>query len=142
LIQEHEFNVELSKEVYKKCEKHIELKMCYNNVFNVLSFGYGSEFYNGTWKIAYGYVTAIDGLMARHCFIVDSDGQAIDPTIVMTKRFDRDNRKHISFAVLDFPKYIKLLEEHNGEVSLFRAFREEEMLALKWSQKNNVFLCG
>lgn len=38
--------------------------------------------------------------MVRHCFIVDKEGRAIDPTLFAIKSFDENSHSnHVSFAV-------------------------------------------
>jgi hypothetical protein len=67
LIQEHKFNLELSREMYGK--HSIEIKECYKNVFNVISHNkYKKMFLKGELRVAYGCYLIHVNLMARHCF--------------------------------------------------------------------------
>jgi hypothetical protein len=145
-ITEHKMNVDMSKELYISCSNHIEKKQCYNNVWNAINFsGYGSKFVSGEWKVAYGYVSVLDdhGLMARHAFIIDEQGQAIDPTIVCLDHFNELNpREYVSFAILKFDEYLDILENNDLQPSLYMAFKDEEKQAWEWSKNNNKALCG
>jgi hypothetical protein len=139
LIHEHEVNIKGSKDIYKECSHAIKKKMCYNNVFNVLIY-YGDKFRNNEWKVAYGYVDVIDGLMARHAFIVDENGKAIDPTLADRLEEGRD-RKYVSFKIFDtLDEYLSTLEANDNEPALYDAFRTKEMKANEWASKKQLIL--
>jgi hypothetical protein len=140
MIREHELNSPISRVVYEDCKRWIEMKYCYHNVFNVITHGYGSKFHKNQWKIAYGYVTAVENLMARHCFIIDEYGDVIDPTLINSK--SQKHREYVSFKILTFEEYMETLTKHDNQPSLFGAFRKEEKLANEWSRENNVVLFG
>lgn len=142
MIQEHDIDKEASIELYNRCSDVIERKLCYNNVFNVITYN-GDKFSTGEWKIAYGYVKAIENLMSRHCFIVTSTGKAIDPTLAMSDYFDEyADTPYMSFRVLELEEYLNLLTENDNQPSLFNAFHKENVLANEWAKNNNVFLAG
>ena len=144
MIKEHKLNIEVSKEVYENCGAEIRKKECYDNIWKVLNFGFGSKFISEGWKSAYGYVSSIEGLMARHCFIVDAEGNAIDPTLINSEFFDAENPStYISFATLTFGEYLDKIEECDMNSSLFSAFHEEENEAKEYAMKNfGSYLCG
>ncbi|OMH99340.1 hypothetical protein BTA30_18740 [Bacillus swezeyi] len=49
---------------------------------------------------AYGFISSIENIMVRHCFIVDKEGRAIDLTLFAIKSFDENSHSnHVSFAV-------------------------------------------
>ncbi|MGH0831192.1 hypothetical protein ACQVTX_23240 [Bacillus pretiosus] len=147
MIQEHKFNAELSMEVYEACKDSIEMKGCYNNVFNVLrDWDYCGKFYSNEWKIAYGYVSIheVEGLMARHAFILDENNNVIDPTIVTTSSFDKDYKyDYVSFKVFNqLGDYTKALGNNDGMPALFNVFRKEEMEANQWGMKRGIMMVG
>jgi hypothetical protein len=144
VITEHKLNIEVSREVNENCGAEIRKKECYDNIWKVINFGFGRNFIIGGWKIAYGYVSSINGLMARHCFIVDEEGNAIDPTLIQSEYFDEENPNvYISFATLTFEKYLDLIEKHGMNPSLFNVFLEEESEAKEYAMKHyGSFLYG
>lgn len=114
--------------------------MCYNNVFNVISF-VNNKFRNGEWRVAYGYWTAIDGIMARHCYIVDKDNRVIDPTAPFSTAENVKEKKYLTFKVFDdADEYLDLLWEHDKEPALYKALAEEEKEAHEYAMKNNLIL--
>lgn len=147
MIQEHKFNAKSSIEVYEACKDTIEMKHCYNNVFNVLSdYDYSSKFYNKEWKIAYGYVSIhnVKGVMARHAFILDENNNVIDPTIVTISSFDKDYEyKYVSFKVFnEIGEYNRTLNDSDGQPAFFNVFRKEEMEASQWGMKQGIMMIG
>ncbi|MFP7486445.1 hypothetical protein SFC65_19965 [Priestia filamentosa] len=135
MVLEHQLNIQKSKEVYKALSHSIEIKQCYNNVYNVLTSRYRKQFSSRKWKIAYGYLSSIENIMVRHCFIIDEEGKAIDPTIIATNRLDRaEFPEYISFVVLDEEEYIKELEEAHWYPTLYTSFQEEVGKALEWAR--------
>ncbi|EML6324782.1 hypothetical protein QCQ60_005111 [Bacillus cereus] len=141
MITEHKINAELTDEVYEACSHAIQPKMCYNNVFSVMGY-YIDKFRGGEWKVAYGYWTAVDGMMARHAFIVDVEtGDAIDPTALATSS-GYEHRKYISFAILDIDEYLELIGNENREPALYKSLREQDMEAQKWGMQHNLIMYG
>ncbi|MGE6347867.1 hypothetical protein ACQKIY_25665 [Bacillus mycoides] len=133
-------NYEESVKVHKENLRRIQKKMCYNNVFNVVSF-VDNKFYSGEWRVAYGYWTAIDGIMARHCYIVDNDNKVIDPTAPFSTTKDIKNVDYLTFKVFeDADEYLELLWANNREPALYRAFLEEEKKAHEYAMKNSLIL--
>ncbi len=142
MIKEHTLDIHRSKEFYNKCRGIVKIKECYNNIFNVSSHIY-NPFVNGELKIAFGYVLIMDNMFARHCFIVDNNGNAIDPTIVSTSTFKEDKEhRYLSFDILEFNDYIDLLDKYEGDASLFKHYIESERLARDWAEKHSFVLLG
>lgn len=144
MIREHEINIPLSREVYDGCSDLIERKMCYNNVFNVITFGgHLEKFHTNRWKVAYGYVKAVDKLMARHAFILDEDDKVIDPTLIGSKYFNEDESKeYISFKIFDFEEYLDAISANDNQPALFNVYYKEEMDAHLWAKERNMFCSG
>jgi hypothetical protein len=140
MITKHTFNREMSIKMAQKHRKLLEHKGCYNNVFKMIA-EYHTEFRCGGWKIAYGYLQAIEGIYVRHCFIVDDLGRAIDPTIVHIGR-TKDHHDHISFKMLDVDTYLDILWKNDRLPALDRVFRKEEQEMWEYALKNNIMICG
>lgn len=80
MMRMHRLDLETSRKVYQKLRKRIEPKLCYNNVFNMVS-AYQGEFMDGRWKVSYGYVRTLPNVYCRHCFVLDTESELIiDPT--------------------------------------------------------------
>lgn len=142
MIKEHYINAESSIEVYNSCKSYIETKACYHNVFHTIN-EYYDKFSNGEWKIAYGYIHAIDGLMARHCFIVDSKGLAIEPTLAQFDYFkDRLDSKQMSFVIYELDEYLDILYSNDNHPALVIPLAKYNKELEDWSKENNVFLIG
>ena len=62
-MEQHFLNTELSEAVYKKYKRHIKAKECYTNTFFVLSKEF-SKFKSVEWRVAYGFVSSIDCVIA------------------------------------------------------------------------------
>lgn len=134
LVEKHPINREESLRVKEKLGELIQMKLCYNNVFHVVSYNH-DKFFSGEWKVAYGFVTAVDNIMARHCFVVNSDGECIDPTLA-----HRENKEYISFKILEMGEYFNLLMEYDGEPALYEAFIDEEKEVFQWASEEQVLL--
>ncbi|WP_168898374.1 hypothetical protein [Bacillus sp. ISTL8] len=140
MVEMLKINYEESVRVHKENLRRIEKKMCYNNVFNVVSY-VDDKFHSGEWRVAYGYWTAIDGIMARHCYIVDKDNRVIDPTAPFSTTKDIRNVDYLTFKIFeDADEYLELLWEHDREPALYKAFLEEEKKAHEHAMKNNLIL--
>lgn len=141
MIRKHDFDMELSEKVYEDCKRRIERKQCYTNVFHTIS--YFPELYRHEgWKVAYGYIKAVQNIYVRHCFIVDSKGRAIDPTIATFDERKFDEHDHISFVTLDVDSYLKKLLKNDGVADLIGMFPTEEKKMSQWARRNNITLCG
>lgn len=146
MIKEHVLNKELSREVYENCAKNILPKQCYNNVWNVLQ-EYSSCFIEGDWFIAYGYVHATQNFYARHAFIVNKDGEAIDPTLYALSYFDEDDmyestQKHVSFSIMTVREYVDKIGRNDNQPALFGKFRNEEKEAWDWAKERSLVFAG
>ena len=140
-MEQHFLNTELSETVYKKYKRHIKAKECYTNIFFVLSKEF-SKFESGEWRIAYGFVSSIDSVYCRHCFILERDGQVIDPTMFASDR-DTSNRTYFVMKVFDKVKdYISAIDEENGYPSLAKYLWCVESKAQAWGLKNGYLFIG
>lgn len=140
-MEQHSLNIELSRTVYQKYKKGIEAKQCYTNVFFLLSKEL-SRFESGEWRVAYGFVSSIECVFCRHCFILERDGKVIDPTMFAS---DRDTSERTYFVMKVFDKvadYIAAIDADNGYPSLGRYLSEIELDAQMWGAKNGYLFIG
>ena len=140
-MEQHFLNTELSEALYNKYKRHIKAKECYTNIFFLLSKEF-SKFESGEWRIAYGFVSSIDCIYCRHCFILEKDGMVIDPTIFSAER-DTTQRTYFVMKVFDeLKEYISAIDEENGYPSLAKYLWSVEMKAQAWGNKNGYFFIG
>ncbi|WP_442638049.1 hypothetical protein [Rossellomorea marisflavi] len=122
----------------------IEVKQCYTNIFYVVMRNV-DKFANGEWKVAYGYMNILPNqpFMARHCFIVNDKGEAIDPTIVETSSFDGDDpREYVSFHMFDdMEDYLGEVEKNNNVPDLIKPFWDlENKQSEPWAREHGRVL--
>lgn len=143
MIAEYKMNVEKSREVFEDCSDFIEMKRCYNNVFDLI-MRYHEKFKSGEWRIAYGYYTAVQNLMARHCFILTSEDEVIDPTVIATPTFDPDKEKsYVTFKVFgSVSDYMRALERNDNMPDLYGVFNDLEAKAHEWATSKQLILMG
>ena len=135
----YEIDLERSKVVYENCKHLVQMKMCYNNIFNVVT-DYISYFRTGKWKVAYGFVEVMAGLYCRHCFILDENNKVIDPTF-FTNSEQYDREYYVMTAFDDVDEYLTALENENYMPVLENYFREQDRQAIKWAlDKGYIFV--
>lgn len=143
MLTNHPLNYDLSKEVYETCKFFMKAKECYTNVFHTISF-FTNKFKSGEWKIAYGYLRIFKDnfLMARHCFIVNEQGEAIDPTLFCLQYFNKDDDKnHLSFSLLELNEYFELVEGNEYKPDLIKTLSKyEETTSDVWAKENGYIL--
>lgn len=139
-MKKHLLDVETSRAVYNNCKPFLQAKMCYNNVFNVVT-EYISDFRSGKYKVAYGYMSVFGSVLCRHCFIIGEDDRVIDPTIfVGSTSADREYYSMMIFDDID--KYFEAIESDEYYPALERYLRERNKAAWKWAKTNNKILTG
>jgi hypothetical protein len=141
MILTHSLNLQESKTVFNRLEPRIKRHMCYNNIWTVVN-RYNSKFTKGEWKVAYGYIRIFpkEPLMARHCFIVDSKGNAIDLTIFRFGNY-RESEEYLSFAILNKQEYLEcLLKDRENDPSLKDYFMLMERNVLNWANQEGLLL--
>lgn len=144
MIKKHNINYKISEEVFKKCKDFLETKQCYTNIFHTV-FSYRDKYINGEWKITYGYIKPLENhnLMARHCFIVNEENEAIDPTLFTQSTFNINNsREYFSFYIFDnINTYIKAVEKNDNIPDLIKPLlKVEEKFSDAWANENNYIL--
>lgn len=138
-MQKHTLNIDKSKEVAQRCKKQLEIKMCYNNVFKVVTT-YIDNFHNGKWKVAYGYMTIFENLLCRHCFIIDENNNVIDPTLAIRENVDTE---YYAMKVFDdINEYFSAISNEKYFPALTRYLRENDKQAYKWGEINGFILIG
>jgi len=131
-IYEQELNLERSKEVYQFCQSYLKKKECYANAFYVMSH-YMDSFKKRGWRIAYGYFMTLDNLFFRHCYIVDNEGNVIDPTYLLTRSDDTEELPiYWTFALLDIDEYLSLLEKYDNRPDFLKHYQDTHRTLFKW----------
>lgn len=142
MIKLYNLDVGKSISVFKKLKRLIEPKFCYNNVFHVVS-NFQSQFMDGKWKVAYGYVRTLPEVFCRHCFILDTEsGLIIDPTAPATGNPLEDKTYFIMKAFDSLDDYISAIDEENNLPALENVLRDEDMAACKMAFENGLIFIG
>ncbi len=142
MIKRHEFNYNLSLEVYEECSDFLEVKQCYVNIFKTLT-RYVPNFLTGEWKIAYGYIKVLHDhpMMARHCFIVNENGEAIDPTFFTYKRSSREKEYYSFFVYGNIEEYLDAVGKNKNMPDLLTPLMDIDMkYADAWAKENEYIL--
>lgn len=138
-MKSYKLNADKSKAVYDR--GRYEMKECYRNIFHAVT-KYYSQFASGEWKVAYGYVTSIPGLLVRHCFIIDEAGEVIDPTIYTNPHCDTDRLYYAMYVFENIEKYARAIEREGGYPALCSTMRPCERRAQEWAAEHGFALCG
>lgn len=135
-MRKYQLDLIQSKAVYDHCKRHIQIKHCYNNVFEVVT-DYISNFRTGKWQVAYGYTEVMTGLYCRHCFILDEHGKVIDPTIYAQS--EQQDREYYVMAVFDdVDEYFDAIEKEHYMPALERHLQEQDNKACQWASENGI----
>lgn len=139
----YKLNVQESEKIYELCRDLIELKMCYNNVANVVLNHYSLfKIYKGI-QIAYGGVSlapALEGAYAKHCFFIYED-MVIDPTAMFWDK-DVQARDYVIARTFDFGEYIDNVSRSDGDASLEVVMRKPYRDLMIELQKDGKILVG
>ena len=126
LVTVHKLNEGLSEMVFVKCKHLLQQNDCYHNVYNVIG-SHLKYFRTQEWKIAYGYLEIFEGLMCRHCFIVNKNYEVIDPSYPL---FNPDKKHKVpqywSFKIFTLDEYTKNIQDANFMPCLGRLYRPLE----------------
>lgn len=140
-MRKHTLDLEQSKAVYEDCKRHIKVKHCYNNVFEVVT-DYISNFRFGKWKVAYGFVEVMAGVYCRHCFILDEHGNVIDPTVYAHTEPPTQKEYYVMATFDDVDEYLEAIEKDNHMPALEKYFREQDKQAFQWAKDNGIVFIG
>lgn len=145
MIKDHPFNHDLSLEVYNECSDFVRPKECYSNVYYVAAH-YAERFHTKEWKVAYGFIRILpdSNMWARHAFIVNKQGEAIDPTFFSHANYATgDTKQHKSFHVFnDVTVYAVNIRRNENVPDLLMPLREKEAKMAKWAEENEMILLG
>ena len=87
-------------------------------------------------------MSSIDCIFCRHCFILESDGNVIDPTMFAS---DRETSERTYFVMKVFEtvdEYISAIDAENGYPSLGRYLSQAELKAQTWGAENGYLFIG
>lgn len=143
-INFHKFNAEESKALYEKMPAdEMVSKGCYNNIFYTVMRN-SQKFRTKEWKVAFGFMQVIpeDALHCRHCFIVNRQGEAIDPTYYTHPNlYAGEDKQYISFHIYhSIDSYIKALRANEDYPDLFVPLARKEHDAYKWAEGKFIFM--
>lgn len=139
-MEKYFLDEKLSFSIYADNKFKIVAKDCYHNIFKLIS-NFRKKFVFGEWKIAYGYVSSVDNIFCRHCFILFGD-KVIDPTVYATK-LDNSNRVYFVFRKFNtLDDYLDAIETENGYPALNGVLRKDDMRAQKWALDNGYIFLG
>lgn len=142
MMKMHRLDLETSRKVYQKLSKRIEPKLCYNNVFNMVS-AYQGEFMDGRWKVSYGYVRTLPNVYCRHCFVLDTEsGLIIDPTVLSTGNPTEERDYYIMKAFDSFGEYISAIGKEHNLPALEHYLKNEDINACKLAFENGLLFIG
>lgn len=112
-------------------------KECYNNTYRFVERN-KEEFLKRKMKIAYGFFntpTLGGNLWIRHCFIIDSENQALDITL-LDKMNTKENR-YIVFKTFNSVDELLKIDEYMKDTSLSRYLvNYEKAELLKYVDEN------
>ena len=131
-------DIQTSKAIYEKHKDKIEAKMCYRNIFRMVTCMF-PKFQSGEYKVAYGYISVFDkSLYARHCFIVCGD-YVIDPTIFAASgNLDAD---YIITKIYDsVDEYMKAIEDNDFIPDLIIPLQDLDKKMFIQMQEKGIYL--
>lgn len=131
-------DIQTSKAIYEKNKDKIEAKMCYRNIFRMVTCMF-PKFQSGEYKVAYGYISVFDkSLYARHCFIVCGD-YVIDPTIFAASgNLDAD---YIITKIYDsVDEYMKAIEDNDFIPDLIIPLQDLDKKMFIQMQEKGIYL--
>lgn len=137
----HFIDTKASERIYKSYKSHMKPKECYTNIFFLLSKNY-SMFESGEWRIAYGFISSLDCIYCRRCFIIEHDGKVIDPTVYAHERDNSETTYFVMKVFENIDDYIAALNSENNYPSLGKYLRKEEMKAQRWATDNGYLFIG
>lgn len=139
-MKKYFLNEENSLSLYKENKSKIIAKDCYHNIFRLIS-KYRKEFTSGDWKIAYGYISSVDNIFCRHCFILFKD-KVIDPTVYATNSNNSTRHYYVFTEFSSIDEYLDAIEKENGYPALNKILINEDTAAQKWALDNGYFFMG
>lgn len=142
MMNKYEIDEEKSRELYEKYKGLIDKKMCYNNIFSIVSHN-NSAFREGSLRVAYGYAEIPHRFLVRHCFIVDKEtNKVLDPTIFALDSPVSEGA-YFAFRVFeDTDEYLDAIMKNNLLPELYRVLSHEEKKAEKWALANGYLPVG
>lgn len=142
-MKTYKLNRAKSKAFYAKVKKHMLVKDCYRNIFRSIATNH-EAFVEGDLRIAYGYMQSVGNIYVRHCFILDKEGDVIDPTIYAhsDEAANSREREYVPFAVLELEQYTKLLEANSYYPDLCNLLRDEDTAIMQEAFKEGLLFVG
>lgn len=139
-MKKYNLNIEASRKLYNNHKDKIAPKECYFNIFNISTL-YPKMFLSGEWKITYGYVSSVDNVYCRHCFIFTENG-IIDPTIFSTKHEKESCTYYITKVFDSISEYLDAVNSERNYPALTKHLKNEDKKAVEWALQNGLFFVG
>lgn len=127
-------NAEQSLIFNKTYKRQIQAKACYHNIWRICTHNNFKENY----KIAYGYAHAMGNLYVAHCFFIDEEGRAVDPTLPSPEKDE-----YYVLREFDRKEYFEIITKYRNP-SLFE-YEELEQIKQEfifWGIENGVVAVG
>lgn len=142
MMEKHKLNYAASQELYDANSDRYHMKECYTNIWNALIL-HMEKFQTGEWKIVYGYMTSVQNMLVRHCFIIGQDGLVIDLTLFTTHIPDREETEYyIMYVFQNVDEYFDAIEAEGGYPALDRYLNKFTKQAVQWGLDNELVLVG
>lgn len=145
-MKTYKVDMELSKELYKKCKSYINTKECYRNVCRIYIREMMCKKEYVDYRIAYGGWQVIGcnkTLFAKHCFFIKGD-KIIDPTLFTSYRERDEDMLYIVADTFSLEEYAELIELHGFEThvqtmtdKVLNTFAQELL-----KEQEQIFLIG
>lgn len=128
-------NLQLSKSIYEAVQDYVELRECYNNIFNVFSALRFSKKFNiaKDYRVGYGYINKKVGnnfMFFRHGFLIENKTNSIiDVTACLWKEVEEkySDYEYYTFKEYNLDEYIDALMKYDGMPALYEDTQEEEI---------------
>ena len=144
-MKEYKFDYEQSKQLYEQHKDRLEVQHCYHNVWHIVtSTEHNNKFKTGEWKVAYGVMPSFRNMMVRHCFIVDDNGNAIDPTLFCIPDISiMPDMKYIANIVYKtWEDYFNAVVDNENKPDLCRLLRKRDIEFNEELMKNGMVMIG
>lgn len=131
-----------SKKLSKKMGSQIKLKMCYKNIFDVVT-AYPTKFNEAEWFVGMCYIHLMKNLYARHCVIVTKQNEVIDPTYFLKEVIvDPSKVKYICFDAMTMNEFLDRINKNNycPDLISYYGCKEKRFINLQYEEDNLILI--
>lgn len=138
-LKTYKMNKELSEQLYNKHRNTIQVKMCYNNTFEVVSenMDVWNKVHSGSWAVCYGFMQlkSVPNMYVRHAFLLNEKDEVIDVTQFRLSEVTDNAEYHIVKEFRTMEEYLDAIIDNDGrptlENVLANEFREYEKVMIR-----------